>query len=129
MTRPTTDDESTSVYDADAAPGRRARRESIQQFTPTDITSNRSEPIRVISMKNPAELEPKLAVKLPVVKLRSLTDVTPVPKPSSSLGHLAPPRDPKAVRARRLRDYLIWGSVVVMLSCAVTLAIWFLARR
>jgi hypothetical protein len=102
---------------------------SIEQATPTEVVRHdRSEPIRVISMKTPADLEPKQAAKLPVVKLRSLADVTQS-QPGLALGRLAPPRDPKEVRARRLRDYVIWGSVVVMLTCVVMLAIWFLARR
>ncbi|MEO8707370.1 MAG: hypothetical protein ABI867_45500 [Kofleriaceae bacterium] len=108
------------------------RRESLESIaTPTAIVHNRSEPIRVISMKTPAEIQPKLEVKLPVVRLRALADVTPIPGSSSGirLGRLAPPRDPKEVRARRLREYLLWGSVVMMVSCLVMLAIWFLARR
>jgi hypothetical protein len=144
---PTDDDTQTSVYDSQnlrskkptargTPPAPRARtptarrREALEQATPTEIQPrfDRSEPIRVISMKTPADLEPKAQAKLPVVKLRALSDVTQS-QPGLALGRLAPPRDPKEVRARRLRDYVIWGSVVVMLTCIVMLAIWFLARR
>ncbi len=91
----------------------------------------RSEPVRVISMKDHPELQRPRPEPLPVplhVQLRSIADVargrrdTPV-----GLGHLAPPRDPREARARRLRDNVVWACVAIVLACAIMLAIWFLA--
>ncbi len=90
---------------------------------------DRSEPMRVISMKTPADLEKaeKAQRVLPVVKLRAISEIHQTP--ARGMGNLAPPRDPREVRSRRLRDNVIWGSVAVILASIVTLAIWFLARR
>jgi len=89
----------------------------------------RTEPMRVISMKTPADLdaEEKAHRVLPVVKLRPLSDIHQTPR--REMGHLAPPRDPREARSRRVRDNVIWGSVAVIVASFVTLAIWFLARR
>jgi hypothetical protein len=98
--------------------------------TPTEVTARaeRSEPIRVISMKDASG--PRKARtderRVAQVQLRSIADArrndTPV-----DLGHLAPPRDPRKARNRRLIDNVIWGSVAIMLACAIMLAIWFVA--
>jgi len=90
---------------------------------------DRSEPMRVISMKTPADLEheEKGQRVLPVVKLRAISELRQTPP--RGMGNLAPPRDPREARSRRLRDNVIWGSLVVILASIVTLAIWFLARR
>lgn len=88
------------------------------------------EPLRVISMKTPMELEAEQAEKaarqLPVVKMRAMSEVRKTPP--RGLGNLAPPRDPREARSRRVQDVVIWGSVAVILASIVTLAIWFLAR-
>ncbi len=90
---------------------------------------DRSEPMRVISMKTPADLdnEEKAQRVLPVVKLRAISEIHQAP--TRGMGNLAPPRDPREVRSRRLRDNVIWGALAVILASVVTLAIWFLARR
>lgn len=90
-----------------------------------------SEPIRVISMKDHAEAQqrrddPRAPLQ---VQLRSMAEVrgrknTPVP-----LGNLAPPRDPRQARARRVRANVIWAGVAIALACAIALAIWLVARR
>lgn len=89
----------------------------------------RSEPMRVISMKTPADVVPEDRAQraLPAVQLRSISDVHQTPP--RGMGNLAPPRDPREVRSRRLRDNVIWGSLAVILASVITLAIWFLARR
>lgn len=96
----------------------------------------RSEPIRVISMKAPGEArgdasEPSQPVKQHQPRLRPLSEVSQQRRaaltPPAGLGYLAPPRDPKEARTRRQREYVIWGSVVVMLAGVVMLAVWFLA--
>jgi len=95
------------------------------------LPRDRSEPIRVISMKTPADLAAAEAEKaqrvLPVVQLRAMSDAHRTPP--RGMGNLAPPRDPTEARSRRVRDNVIWGSVAVILASIVTLAIWFLARR
>lgn len=93
------------------------------------VPRDRSEPIRAISMKTPgaAGAEQKPQRVLPVVKLRAMSEVQPTP--GRGMGNLAPPRDPRAARSRRVRDNVIWASVAVILASIVTLAIWFLARR
>ena len=91
----------------------------------------RSEPIRVMSMKTPADA-PGAPAQTPVVprpKLRAISEVTPLPHAQpKNLGYLAPPRDPAEVRSRRVRDLVMWSSVAVILACVVALAIWFIAR-
>jgi len=65
----------------------------------------------------------------PQVKLRAISEVTPLEHAQpANLGRIAPPRDPRKVRARRFRDYIVWASLAVMLASAVALGIWFLAR-
>jgi len=91
-----------------------------------------STPIRAISMKTPgtgdarerADTPPRA---IPQVQLRSMADVSKS-GPAQSLGYLAPPRDHREVRARRRSELVIWGSICVMLACAVALGIWFLAK-
>ena len=45
------------------------------------------------------------------------------------MGYLAPPADQKERNVRKVRDWLIWGSVLVIISCLVMLGVWFLAGR
>jgi hypothetical protein len=102
----------------------------IDEAAPTRVDLQRSEPIRVISMKNAAApRKPRTDERRAAqVQLRSIAEArrhdTPV-----DLGHLAPPRDPKQARNRRLIDNVIWGSVAIMLACAIMLAIWLVAGR
>jgi hypothetical protein len=108
------------------------RHDELEVATPTEVSASLEDTaLRVISMKTPADPDTDrkraLEVKQHIVKLRPISDITPV-KPIA-MGYLAPPRDPKEVRARRVRDYVIWGSCVVIVGCAVMIAIWLLARR
>jgi hypothetical protein len=95
-----------------------------------------SEPLRVISLKAPGEgrgdrSEPSVPVRQHQPRLRPLSEVSQqrhaAHTPPGGLGYLAPPRDPKEAQARRWREYVVWGSVVVMLAGVVTLGVWFLA--
>jgi hypothetical protein len=94
----------------------------------------RSEPIRAISMKDhTAATKPRsegvrgpLSVQLSV-QLRSMAEVAGRNDTPVRLGHLAPPRDPRQARARRVRDNVVWAGVAVALACAISLAIWFIA--
>jgi hypothetical protein len=121
---------------ADEAEQRRLR--AIELATPTALSAPpappastaTSEPLRVISMKTPAELAAEkhvIAANKHQVRLRALGEVSPNRTPP--MGYLAPPRDPREVRARRIRDYVIWGCAVVVVGCVVMLGVWFLARR
>lgn len=143
--RPSTEEQRTSIYDSNA--GKRAKSETRKGFesgqitapivpeigTPTQIDPprERSEPIRVISMKSPAEIAAeKKQAKKHNVEIRALSDVVRQHQtPTRGMGYLAPPADPKERQVRKVRDWLIWGSVLVIISCAVMLAVWFLATR
>jgi hypothetical protein len=91
---------------------------------------DRSEPIRVISMKAATEEPVKAARPMPKVQIRSMADVSnrKATAPPIAMGYLAPPRDPKESRSRRRVDNVMWACFAVILACGVTLAIWFLAR-
>ncbi len=132
--RPPTDPQQTSIYDPAQAP----RGRPAEIGTPTELAPppppphDHSQPIRVISLKAPGDLsEERLPVKEHRPRLRRLSEVAPqrarIATPPGGFGYLAPPRDPREARTRRLRDYVLWGSVVVMLAGAVMLGVWFLA--
>lgn len=137
--RPPTDELQTEVYGS--PPRARAVKSTKKGFesgeieigTPTQIDppKERSEPIRVISMKTPAEIaaekRAKLEAKQHKAEIRALSDVRQNATPPRGMGYLAPPADPRERNVRKLRDWLIWGSVLVIISCAVMLGVWFLA--
>lgn len=140
--RPSTDEQKTSIYDSRThgraksatKKGFESGATTLDIGTPTDIDpprKERSEPIRVISMKTPAEVaaeRKQLAAKQHKPEIRALSDVLPRnATPPRGMGRLAPPADPRQARVRKLRDWLIWGSVLVIISCAVMLGVWFLA--
>lgn len=108
---------------------------TIEQATPTELMARpeRSEPIRVFSMKERAASQPRGDAtpqpRVPLhVQLRSMAEVAGV-HDRPDLGHLAPPRDPRQARARRRRDNLLWGCVALALACGISLAIWLIAGR
>jgi hypothetical protein len=90
------------------------------------------QPIQAISMKTPGgpgglgEPNPPTPI-LPRPKLRAVSEVTPAQAPQN-LGHVAPPYDPEEARARKVREYVIWGCVAVMLASVIALVVWFAAR-
>jgi len=91
----------------------------------------RSEPIRVISMKDheaskPRAEEPRVPLH---VQLRSMAEVAGLHDAPVGLGNFAPPRDARQARARRLRANVVWACVAIGLACAISLAIWFIAGR
>ena len=114
------------------------RKRAIEVTTPTAIDApvpivparERSEPIRVISMKTPEVAEDarrELEAKAHKVKLRAISDLSSG-RLTPPRGHLAPPRDHKQARQRRLRDFVIWGCAVIVIGSLVMIAVWLLAR-
>lgn len=149
--RPPTDELRTEIYDSQQrARGIKQTKKgfesgditvpeptAVEIGTPTEIDpprKERSEPLRVISMKTPAELAAERTAK-PEAKqhkaeIRALSDVIRHnATPPRGMGRLAPPANAKERNVRKLRDWLIWGSVLVIISCVVMLAVWFLAGR
>jgi hypothetical protein len=106
---------------------------SIEQATPTEVTASaeHSQPLRVISMKDQTEAEHARMASAPLhVQLRSLAEISRRPQDTPiGLGRLAPPRDPREARARRVRANLWWAAVAIALACAIMLAIWLVAGR
>ena len=142
--RPPTDELETELYDSQqrtraAKPTKRGHESGVQTLdigTPTEIDpppKERSEPIRVISMKTPAEVaaeKKKVAAKTHKPEIRALSDVVGRnATPPRGMGNLAPPMNQKERNVRRLREWLIWGSVLVIISCVVMMGVWFLAGR
>jgi len=156
--RPPTDQQKTSTYDSSRDARAEVRGAAVEIGTPTEVTPprqdareggagaspeaaspgavagpERSEPLRVISMKAPraAASEESQPVKQHKPRLRRLSEVSPQRRaamtPPGGLGYIAPPRDPREVRTRRWREYVMWGSIVVILAAAVMLGVWFLA--
>ncbi|HEU0031705.1 MAG TPA: hypothetical protein VFQ53_13800 [Kofleriaceae bacterium] len=135
--RPPTDEQRTRVFDKHAR-GKPVTQRGVpsgpEVGTPTEIAPppelarERSEPIRVISMKTPAELaaeRQRAEVKQHHVKLRALSELAPSATPP--MGYLAPPRDPRQVARRRVRDAIVWGSAVLAVAALVGVALWLLA--
>jgi hypothetical protein len=94
--------------------------------------AERSEPIRVISMKDQAEARESRddEARVPLhVQLRSIAEVAGLHDQPADLGTLAPPRDPRQARARRRRDNLVWLGVAIALAGLIMLAIWLVAGR
>jgi hypothetical protein len=107
--------------------------QAIEQATPTELMARpeRSEPIRVISMKDRAG-EPRTAASEPRVplhvQLRSMAEVAGV-HDAGDLGRLAPPRDARRARARRRWDNALWSGVAIALAGGIAFAIWLVAGR
>jgi hypothetical protein len=79
------------------------------------------------SMKTPAiAAKPKVERELPYIKLRAMSEVSRA-QASLDLGNLAPPYDPAEARKRSLREYVVWGSLAVVLACGIALVVWFAA--
>jgi len=119
---------------SDQGPGGEASDPPADQAVPAVRKQRleRSEPIRVISMKDhgeapkPRSEDPRVPLH---VQLRSMAEVAGLHDAPVGLGNLAPPRDPRQARARRLRANVVWAGVAIVLACAIALAIWFVAGR
>lgn len=119
----------------------------IDDEPPTKVYEGRSpEPMRAISMKTPAELAAERVqavaappqrpqhVAPPKVQIRSIGSVAEAARrahtttPAHGLGTIAPPRDPRQARERKLWSLVFWGSIVVIIASLVALAVWLIAR-
>lgn len=125
------DDDPTHIYDS----GKYPNTPKATQPRPgePDFVREAATPIKVRSMKPQASSRETPLPDVPrpqhQVKLRSISEIASNQQaPQLALGYLAPPRDPNAVRARRWRDFVVWGSVCVILACVVALGIWFIAK-
>lgn len=125
-----------SVAHARGEPAAPARR-PVELASPTEVSAppDRSEPLRVVSMKSAAErarpAEPRRIAPnpRPDVVIRALSEVTPMPGADlPELGRLAPPRDPRRARTRKLREVVVLAGAVLAIGGVVALAIWLLAR-
>lgn len=109
---PTFDDQATDEFDSGKPRRVSAQLEAISMKTPG------AEPIAADQMR----AQP--ALKRP--QLRAISEVTP--QKAQSLGYLAPPADPAQLRARRVRDAVLIGSLSLIVASIVALVIWFVAR-
>jgi hypothetical protein len=92
-----------------------------------------SGPIRVISMKTPAEGErvaehPNITPMVQRPKLRAMSEMSAASQSSQNFGHVAPPYDPKAARAKTMRANVVWACIVVILASVIALVVWFAAQ-
>lgn len=86
----------------------------------------RSEPIRVISMKEPSEPVRMPERPPPKVKLRAIAELAKPPPPQ---GRLAPPRDGREARARQQRKNVLWVLGGLVLAVAIAATVWLVAGR
>lgn len=125
------DDDPTNIYDSGKFPN--TPKATIPRPGEPDFVREAATPIKVTSMKTPGQASGPIPLPSDAprvvhqVKMRAISEMAK-PAPQLSLGYLAPPRDPNAVRARRWRDFVVWGSVCVILACVVALGIWFIAK-
>jgi len=118
---------------AGVAQASQAAARSVEPAAPTEAApSERSEPIRVFSMKDQTAPQRQTHEhRAPLhVQLRSLAEIAGRhDTPPAGMGRLAPPRDPGQAKTRRWRANAVWACVVVALAAAIALAIWLVAGR
>jgi hypothetical protein len=139
--KPPDDDAATKIFDSQRrlkAPTQRGYERSADTTQPeapdehaapaSHEDASASQSFRVISKKSaPGVLPTKIERPPRQVKIRSMAEVR-VPSVTHQMGNLAPPRDAREVRSRRVRDIILWGSVTMIVACIVMLLVWFLAR-
>ncbi|MBA3397240.1 MAG: hypothetical protein H0T89_31730 [Deltaproteobacteria bacterium] len=135
--RPPTSRPPTPVPTRTKGPTRQGYESGSVVVPKLDEFSITPEPLRAISMKSAIDRAKPQAPKQFVLpkqhkpEIRSLEDVSKraqTVQTSGTTGRIAPPREAKGVRARKLRDVVFWGSVVVIIGSVVMLAVWFIAR-
>ncbi len=138
------EEEETEIFDSARRPKPATQRGHDTSSRPTSRRSqpppvrevaarDRSEPMRMISMKTPAEIPDKRLEISPnphvgPPRVRRMSEVHKTP-PRGVMGNFAPPRDVKEVRIRRLRDLVFWSLAVVVIGSLAMLAVVLLARR
>jgi len=126
------DDDPTHIYDSGRYPT--TPKATVPRPGEPDFVREAATPIVMVSKKTPGAVSsgeiplPPDARKVPQVKLRAISEMAKQHTPQQQLGYLAPPRDPAEVRARRQRDFVVWGPICVILACVVALGIWFIAK-
>lgn len=114
------DDAPTEIYES--GDKHKAAKPAAPPAPPTQMIA--------ISMKTPADpgLAPiiKAEREMPHVRLRAMSEVAKQQHPQN-LGNLAPPYDPAEARARTVRDWVVWGSLAVIIASAIALVVWFVA--
>lgn len=117
--KPDFDDAPTAIYES-----------GDKNPTPAAAPSPPAQQMIAISMKTPADpnLMPvaKPEREMPHVKLRAMSEVAKQNLPQN-LGNLAPPYNPAEARARNVRDWVMWGSLALILASAIALAVWLVA--
>jgi hypothetical protein len=95
--------------------------------------TDRSEPIKVFSLKTPDALKsPRPEDKprrMPRPQIRSIGEVSGTHTPPRGMGYLAPPRDLDEAHKRHARSNLRWAAVTLIVAVAVGIGIWITARR
>jgi hypothetical protein len=117
---------------ASSAPGPGAPGPGAAAPVAVPRSADRSEPIRVFSMKGRDDPSPRRGQhQAPQqVQLRSLAEVSRRRyRTPAGLGNLAPPRDARQARARRVRDYVAWTCIALAGGGGIALAIWLIAGR
>ena len=131
---PTGDDDPTRVFGGPRGAG--AGAPEVELGSPTAVDplppppSVVSQPLRVISRKSPDANTgpvPRAPIMPHPVTLRPLSEVR-LAAPVVPMGHLAPPRDRREARSRRVRANLWWSVAAVMVAAIVGLIVWVLAR-
>ena len=137
------DDDPTSIYESGKYPT--TPKATLPKPGEPDFVREPATPIKVVSKKTPGQVssgeiplppgtpdarDARDARPMPQVKLRAISEIANKSHtPQQQLGYLAPPRDPNEVRARRRRDFVVWGSICVILACVFALGIWFIAKH
>lgn len=92
------------------------------------MKAQEAEPVRAVSMKTPSDAAPAKAPRqVPQVKLSASSSSASRSRVAPPVGNLAPPLDPREARSRKVRDLVMWASLVVILASIVTLVIWLIA--
>jgi hypothetical protein len=101
---------------------------------PTAIYDPNKPKLQAISMKTPdgpGRTEPSHAAlpsPEPALKRPKLGGALEEARRPDNLGYLAPPRDPRQWRARRVRDIVLVVSLSMIVASIIAMVIWFAAR-
>ncbi|HUJ63338.1 MAG TPA: hypothetical protein VLX92_32790 [Kofleriaceae bacterium] len=100
-------------------------------FDSGNFTREAATPIRAVSMKTPGEVDAPRETSRPVprVQLRAISEVSELARAQCrNLGHIAPPRERPSARPRAWRDYVMIGSLSLIVASVIAIIIWFAGR-